>query len=166
MNIFADFGTSIKPQGNSIGSFAGAVKQQRSAAAPAFVGALDTLIAQGATLRAAYSVRRLLSSYTGNACRLRGNGTGSPVADIPFLSDGSLDLDAANALATQDGGLAAFWHTAYDQAELVDAVQTVEASQPIFGTSFEAKGSMGGTNPASTYLNMNLGTITLPSFFQ
>lgn len=128
------------------------------------MGPLDTLIAQGAALRHASSVRRLLSSYSGAACKLRGNGAGA-LADIAFLADGSLDLAAAAALAAASGGTQALWHTAYDQAGIVDATQTTDANQMEFSTSIETKGAMGGASATSRWLNLNLGTITQPTFF-
>lgn len=128
------------------------------------MGPLDALMAQGAVLRHADSVRRLLSSYTGPACKLRGNGAGT-LADIAYLPDGSLDLAAAAALAAADSGTMALWHTAYDQSGNVDAVQTVEAHQFEFSTSVEAKGAMGGAAASGRWLDLNLGTITQPTFF-
>jgi len=132
-------------------------------AAP-FVGPLDALIAQGAVLRHASSVRRLLSSYSGAACKLRGNGAGA-LEDISFLTDGSLDLAAAAALAAASGGTQALWHTAYDQSGIVNATQTTDANQMEFSVATEAKGAMGGAAAANKWFNLNLGTITQPSFF-
>lgn len=137
-------------------------KSNTQAGAPAFVGPLDTLIAQGATLRHASSVRRLLSSYSGAACKLRGNGAGA-LEDISFLTDGSLDLAAAAALAAASGGTQALWHTAYDQAELVNVAQTTDANQPLFGVDYETKGGMQGTGVAR-FMSVNLGTLPNPSF--
>lgn len=128
------------------------------------MGPLDALMAQGAVLRHASSVRRLLSSYTGPACKLRGNGIGT-LEDISYLSDGSLDLSAAAALAAADGGTQALWHTAYDHAGIVDATQTTDANQMEFSVSTETKGAMGGAAASSRWLNLNLGTITQPTFF-
>jgi len=139
-------------------------KSNTRGGAPAFVGPLDTLIAQGAALRHASSVRRLLSSYSGAACKLRGNGADA-LEDIAFLSDGSLDLAAAAALAAASGGTQALWHTAYDQAGIVNATQTTNANQMEFSVATEAKGAMGGDAAANRWLNLNLGTITQPTFF-
>lgn len=137
-------------------------KSNTRGGAPAFVGPLDALISQGATLRHASSVRRLLSSYTGPACKLRGNGAGT-LEDINYLADGSLDLATAAALAVADGGTQALWHTSYDNAELVNAVQATDGSQPLFGVDYEAKGAMQGAG-ASRFLGINLGTLPNPSF--
>jgi hypothetical protein len=83
--------------------------------------------------------------------------------DIAYLADGSLDLAAASALASSDGGTQALWHTAYDNAGVVNAVQTTDASQPLFGVANEAKGALQGTG-ASRFLSLNLGTLPNPSF--
>jgi len=129
---------------------------------PALNGPLDTLVAQGATIRFAGSVRRLKDAYAGPALKLRGNGAGL-LADVFHLTDGSLDLSAAAAVAADSGGTESFWHTLYDQFENVDATQTTDASQPPFSTSIEARGAMGrATAAASTWLNINLGVLTLP----
>lgn len=127
-----------------------------------FVGPLDALIAQGATFLHASSVRRLSSSYTGPACRLRGNGA-NVEADISFLPDGTLDLAAAAAVAANSGGTEATWVTAYDQAGSTNATQSVAGSQPLFGTAFESRGAMQGTGSGS-HLDVNLGTLPNPSF--
>lgn len=127
-----------------------------------FVGPLDTLIAQGATFLHASSVRRLSSSYTGPACRLRGNGA-SVEADIAFLPDGTLDLAAAAAVAADSGGTQATWVTAYDQTGAANATQSVTGNQPLFGTDFESLGAMQGTGSAR-HLDVNLGTLPNPSF--
>lgn len=129
---------------------------------PALNGPLDTLVAQGATIRFAGSVRRLTDAYAGPALKLRGNGAGL-LADVFHLTDGSLDLSAAAAVAADSGGTESFWHTLYDQFENVDATQTTDANQPPFSTSIEARGAMGrATTAASTWLNINLGVLTLP----
>lgn len=134
----------------------------RIGGAPAFVGPLDALIAQGATFRHASSVRQLLSSYTGPACRLRGNGA-SVEADISFLPDGTLDLAAAAAVAANSGGTEATWVTAYDQTGTANATQSVAGNQPLFGTAFESRGAMQGTG-SGRHLDVNLGTLPNPSF--
>jgi hypothetical protein len=129
------------------------------------VGPLDALVAQGATLHYAGSVRRLLSSYAGSSIRLRGNGAGSPEADIPFLANGDNDLTAAAAAAAAAGGTAAFGKVWYDQTETLDATQASEANQMVFSTSVEAKGGFGdGTADAGVWFDLNLGTIPVPSF--
>jgi len=137
-----------------------------SSGGPSFVGPLDTLVAQGATLLYAGSVRRLLSSYSGSLLRLRGNGTGSPEADISPLANGDLDLTAAAAIATNAGGNAAFFRTWYDQTGRLDAGQATAASQMQFSTALQAKGAAGAGAPATNvFLNLNLGTLPTPCYF-
>ena len=138
---------------------------RKSGAAP-FVGPLDALIAQGATLRHASSVRRLLSNYTGPACRLTESGFGSE-ADFSFLADGTLDINAINiftdiALNGENGPFQVTWQTAYDQSGWYNnATQTNQSLQPIFATGVEAKGAMQGTGSLRT-LNVDLNNNFQP----
>ena len=128
-----------------------------------FVGPLDALIAQGATFLHASSVRRLSSSYTGPACRLRGNGA-SVEADIAFLPDGTLDLAAATAVAADSGGTLATWVTAYDQTFNVNATQVSASNQMEFGTAFQSRGEMGGASATNRTLALDLQILPQPSF--
>lgn len=130
----------------------------------AFVGPLDALIGQGATLLYAGSVRRLLAAWSGNSMRLQGNGTGTPIAAIPFLANGDLDLTAAAAAASAGGGTAAAGETLYDQSGRLDATQTTTASQPPFSATYEGRGALGDAALATSFLNLNLGTLPTPSF--
>ena len=136
-----------------------------TAAAP-FVGPLDTLVAQGATIIRAHSFRRLLTSYTGSAANLlRGNGSGSPEADIAFLPDGSYDLAAAEALRTSGGGTQAFCRCWYDQAgQVLSAEQPTTANQPPFTTSVVAKGALGGVASPNCWLTLPGGVGSQPFF--
>lgn len=129
-----------------------------------FVGPLDALVEQGATLLFAGSVRRLLSSWTGDSMRLQGDGLGNPIAAIPFLANGDLDLTAAAAAAAADGGTTAYGETWYDQSGRLDATQTTILNQMEFSTSVEAKGGFGGLLLTARWLNLNLGTLPQPSF--
>jgi hypothetical protein len=133
--------------------------------APAFVGALDALVAQGAVLRHASSVRRLRSLYTGPACRLRGNGANNAEADIAFLPDGTLDLAAAAAVAADSGGTQANWVTAYDQFQNTDATQPSASNQMQFGTTFQSRGEMGGIAATNRFLSFDLQGLNQPTFF-
>lgn len=135
----------------------------RTGGAPAFVGPLDALIAQGATFLHASSVRRLRSAYTGPACRLRGNGA-SLEANIAFLPDGTLDLAAAAAVATDSGGTQATWVTAYDQFQNTNATQSSASNQMEFGTAFQSRGEMGGAAATNRTLALDLGGLPQPSF--
>jgi hypothetical protein len=136
----------------------------RKSGAPAFVGPLDALIAQGATLRHASSVRRLLSSYTGAACRLREDGTNTE-ANIPFLANGALDLNVVDNLRyvaagddTPPGGFSVSWVVAYDQSGSVNNAEQIQwGSQPVFLTSVMPMGAMQGTGTTGRFLDVNLG---------
>jgi len=129
-----------------------------------FVGPLDALESQGAQFLYAGSVNRLLTSYTGNAMRLQGNGTGSPEAEIPFLANGQIDLAAAAAIAAQDGGTAAFGVNWYTQAGSFEATQTSAASRMKFSTALNTKGGWGDGSAASTFFNINLGSVSFPFY--
>ena len=129
-----------------------------------FVGPLDTLVSQGATFLYAASSQRLLTSYTGNACRLQGNGTGSPEADIGFLSNGDIDLAAAAAIAAQDGGTEAFGVTWYDQLGVRNAIQATAASRMPFSTALNAQGGWGNGVASQSWFNLNLGTLPFPFY--
>ena len=134
-----------------------------TAAAP-FVGALDTLIAQGATLVRAYSQRRLLAAYTGPADILRGNGSGSPETTINYLASGGYDLTAAAAAAAASGGSQAYRKTWYDQSGgNFHATQTTPSLQPPFTTSVRSKGAIGGLVSTDGYLNFT-GGLAQPFF--
>jgi hypothetical protein len=129
-----------------------------------FVGPLDALVAQGAMIRHASSVRRLRSAYTGPACRLRGNGANAE-ADIAFLPDGTLDLTAAAAIAADSGGTQANWVTAYDQFQNTDATQLTTGNQMQFGTTFQSRGEMGGSAASNRTLGLDLQALPQPTFF-
>jgi len=129
-----------------------------------FVGPLDALVAQGAMIRHASSVRRLRSAYTGPACRLRGNGANAE-ADIAFLPDGTLDLTAAAAIAADSGGTQANWVTAYDQFQNTDATQLTTGNQMQFGTTFQSRGEMGGGSATNRFLSFDLQGLAQPTFF-
>ena len=138
-------------------------KTQKPLSVP-FVGALDALIAQGATVLFAGSVRRLLSSYAGDSLKLQGNGTGTPIASIPFTSAGDIDLVAAAAAASAGGGTAAAGHTWYDQTGTLDATQPNTALQMIFSTALQSKGGFGdGSAITGVYFTRNFGTLPTPS---
>jgi len=135
----------------------------RKSGAPAFVGPLDALVGQGATVARAYSQRRLLTSYTGAADILRGDGTGSPEATINYLASGDYDLTAAEAARVAGGGSQAFRKTWYDQTGNSDATQGTAAKQPFFTTSVRAKGAIGGIDSPDCYLSFS-GSIAQPFF--
>jgi hypothetical protein len=138
----------------------------RKSSAPAFVGPLDTLQAQGAQFLYVASMYRMFTTYTGNAMRLQGNGTGSPEADIPFLANGQIDLAAAAAIAAQDGGTEAFGVTWYDQVRFStrNATQATAANRMKFSTALNAKGGWGDGVAAQKWFNLNLGTVNFPFY--
>jgi len=94
-----------------------------------FTGLLDFYPNAGA----AYSLRQLSSTYTGDAIQVRVNTTGQPTYDIGFVN-GELDTSTLEGYCT--GGLDAFVTTWYDQSgNGYDATQTTDANQPQIVTS-------------------------------
>lgn len=107
----------------------------------AFVGPLDALVAQGASLIAGFSNRRLASSYLGAPAILQSDDTGNPEASIPFDSSGNIDLAAVTALI--GGGTVARYKTWHDQfSGGRDVTQATQANQPPFSTSTIATGAV------------------------
>jgi hypothetical protein len=143
-----------------------ALHKNRAAAGGGVVFPLDTLVSQGASIIAAYSVRRLLTSYTGVCGRLRGNGSGSPEADIPFTVEGWMDMMAAEALIASGGGTAGFWVNWKDQAGSFHASNATASTQPRYSFDPFLNPSIGGTAVTNAILAMNLGTLSDPLFFQ
>lgn len=89
-----------------------------------FVGPLDEY---SASLAAAYSLRRLLSSYEGSAIRVRESGADAE-ADIGFTADGEFDTTALLAHCGSNSGYVTKW---YDQSGAgLDATQSTGANQP------------------------------------
>lgn len=132
-------------------------------AAP-FVGPLDALVLQGAVVKAAYSVRKLREVFAGNCAKLRGNGTGTPEADIPFTS-GALDKSAAAALIASGGGTGAFWKTWYEQSgNGVDATQTSSDNQVNYSEAAFATGALGGVAQNNCWLNSIDGSVLSQPF--
>lgn len=133
----------------------------RSLSVP-FVGALDVLIAQGAVVERAYSVRQLRSAYAGQCAMLRGNGTGSPEADIPFTA-GALDTSAAAAVIANGGGTNAYWKTLYDQSvNAAHATQNTAANQVLYGTTIFPMGALGKTSQSNSWLDFSLSALNAP----
>ena len=86
-------------------------------------GLLDTY----GSAAAAYSVRRLSSSYTGACMRVREDG-GNTETDIGFNSAGNLDVLAIRDHCGSNSGFIRYW---YDQSgNAVDAGQATEVNQP------------------------------------
>ncbi len=108
---------------------------------PSFVGPLDALVAQGASLIAGFANRRLASSYLGAPAILQSNDTGNPEASIPFDSSGNIDLAAVTTLI--GGGTVARYKTWHDQfSGGRDVTQATQANQPPFSTSTIATGAV------------------------
>lgn len=129
-----------------------------------FVGALDTLISQGAVAKAAYSVRKLRAEYAGQCSKLRGNGTGTPEADIPFRG-GAQDKSAVAALIATGGGTAAYWKTWYDQSgNGADATQNTSANQVNYSEAVFGTGALGGAAQADCWLDAVDGSVLTTPF--
>lgn len=93
--------------------------------AAAFVGPLDGL----SNIIAAYSTRRLLSSYTGALIRLRRS---SDNAESDFTYDGAGDLDVAT-IAAWLGAATGYIKTWYDQSgNSYHVTQATAANQPTY----------------------------------
>ena len=92
------------------------------------VGGFTGLLDEYGGAAAAYSVRRLSSTYEGAIIEIRVDTAGQPVYDIGFDSNG--DLDTADLLS-KAGGNDAFVRTWYDQSgNGSDATQTTISNQP------------------------------------
>lgn len=129
-----------------------------------FVGPLDTLISQGAAVKAAYSVRKLRAEYAGQCSKLRGNGTGTPEADIPF-SGGAQDKSAVAALIASGGGSAAYWKTWYDQSgNGADATQNTEENQVNYSEAIFGTGGVGGAAQENCWLDSIDGSLLTAPF--
>ena len=98
-------------------------------AANTFVGAYDAI----PSIAAAYSTRRLLSSYTGPLLRLVADRTGYPEQDIGYTAAGDLNTAAAASFLAGDAGYIAKW---YDQSgNALHWSQATLASMPLFVVS-------------------------------
>jgi hypothetical protein len=105
---------------------AGDAFQTRAGLASGGGGASFLLDLYGAGIAAAYSVRKLSSSYTGAAIRVR-ESSGNTESDIGFDADGNLDEAALTAHVGGNDGFIVSW---YDQSgNGRDATQTVSTRQ-------------------------------------
>jgi len=109
-----------------------------------------TLPADVATAAAAYSLRKVKASYSGNAVRIRRSSDDIEV-DVAFDSDGKVSASSAIINVAEQGGESgqttdttlgdfisgtdAFVHTWYDQAGSNDATQATDANQPKIADS-------------------------------
>ena len=107
---------------------AGGTFQTRAGLASGGGGALFLLDLYGAGISAAYSVRKLSSSYTGAAIRVR-ETSGNTETDIGFDSNGNLD-EAALSAYTSMPGMSGFIVKWYDQSgNGRDATQSTSTRQ-------------------------------------
>ena len=118
-----------------------------------FVGLLDTY----PNAAAAYSVRRLSSTYDGALMQVRIDTVGQPVYDIGFDANG--DLDTAD-LISKAAGNDAFVRTWYDQSgNEVNFQQTTTSQQPKIVSS----GSIIQDNSKPLISNVNGSTELVSS---
>ena len=75
---------------------------------------------------AAYSLRKLKSSYTGSAIRVRRSSDNTEM-NIGFDSDGNLDTYALSSFVGTGNGFVSIW---YDQSGSYNLIQTTAANQP------------------------------------
>lgn len=123
--------------------------------APAFVGAYDGI----SNLAAVYSVRRVLTSYTGPLLRLRRDSDNAE-SDFGYVA-ATGDLDTA-AIATWLGGATGYVATWYDQgASGLDATQATAGYQFVYGAS--VVGSKPGLMYDTSYRGLGLNVPT-PQF--
>ena len=98
-------------------------------AANTFVGAYDAI----PSIAAAYSTRRLLTSYTGPLLRLVADRTGYPEQDIGYTAAGDLDTATAASFLSGDTGYITKW---YDQGgNSRDIAQATLANMPLYVAS-------------------------------
>lgn len=94
-----------------------------------FVGAYDAI----PSIAAAYSTRRLLSSYEGPLLRLVADRAGYPEQDIGYTATGDLDTAAAASFLAGDSGYITTW---YDQSgNARNATQATLANMPLYVAS-------------------------------
>jgi lysophospholipase L1-like esterase len=129
----------------------------------AFVGALDAI----PNITAAYGMRRLLSTYTGNLLKIR-RSSDDTEQDIGYTSTGALDTAA---IASFIGGGNGFVKTWYDQKGSANATQATTASQPQYvasavnskpGISWSgAVSGMGLTTPSYAHFPSKRGALSV-----
>ena len=74
-----------------------------------------------------YSLRKVITSYTGSAIRVRKDTTGQPEQDIGFLGSGELDTTGLKNFLRTRSGFAVTW---YSQNNNQNATQATAANQP------------------------------------
>jgi hypothetical protein len=109
----------------------------------------------------AYSLRKLSSSYTGYAIKVRRSSDNS-TSDIGFSASGQLDLAALNAFVGSGTGYVDTW---YDQsAGGYNMAQTLTSRQPVIVTAGVVEKVNG--RPAIYFLGTYLNTINRTIFTQ
>lgn len=111
-----------------------------AAAGGAYVGALDLLTSP--TVAFAISPQKLRAAYTGNAMRLRSDGSGSPESNFGFVG-GDLDTAGIASWLTSTGGSNLYSRWLYDQSgNSRDAGQSTAANQPLYAAGSHGKGEL------------------------
>lgn len=116
---------------------------------------------------AAYSLRKLKSSYSGSAIRIRRDSTGNAETDIGFTANGDLDTTAIKNHCRNNSCMVTTWYNQGDSSA-VNFTQTTAASQPRIMTSgvierrsgeptirFDASGTADFMNVASSTVKFN-----------
>ena len=78
---------------------------------------------------AAFSLRKVRAEYSGPCVRVRNNA--GNFADIGFLSNGTLDVDALNAHCGDNDGTVQTWYNQSTEGGRFNAVQNTVAAQPV-----------------------------------
>ena len=78
---------------------------------------------------AAFSLRKVRADYNGPCVRVRNNA--GNFADIGFLSNGTIDIDALNAHCGANDGTVHTWYNQSTEGGRFNAVQDTAADQPI-----------------------------------
>jgi len=147
----------------------------------------DTLPADVATAAAAYSLRKVKATYSGDAVRIRRSSDDIEV-DVAFDSDDKVSASSAITNIAEQGGESgqttdttlgdfisgtdAFVHTWYDQAGSNDATQATDANQPKIAESGALITKRGqpslkfrGTDSTPIYLDSSANITANFSFF-
>ena len=125
-----------------------------------FVGPLDSY---STDLAAAYSLRRLLTSYEGSAIRVR-EDSGNTEADIGFDADGNLDTAALSAHCGANSGYVTAW---YDQSgNSKNATNNVAGEQPriVSSGTIDTINSLPSIRPDNTDDILLVTSPSTPSF--
>lgn len=97
-----------------------------------------------------YSLRKLKTSYSGSAIRVRESG-GNTETDIGFLSSGELDTVALKNHCGSNSGFITKWYNQGSGGSSLDAVQTTSSIQPRIVDAGVVERSNG--KPSGRYVN-------------